>query len=98
MQERALVHHEVDGAIRALARSDPRAAALQRRVERQREGALARTFREMGMPAERASRLAGIAIALAAGSQQPERRVGKRRFAALVAEYRRWVDASVPRR
>lgn len=98
IQERALAHHEADGAIRALARSDPRAAALLRRFEREREAALARTFRELGMPDERASRLAGIGIALAAGTQQPERRVGKRRFAALVAEYRRWVDASTARR
>jgi AcrR family transcriptional regulator len=96
MQQSALHQHEIDGAIRLLARSDPHAAAVQRRVETRRERALAATFREMGMPAERASRLAGIGLALAAGTQQLERRVARRRFVALVAEYRRWVDASAP--
>jgi AcrR family transcriptional regulator len=97
MQKGALLQQDVDGAIRHLARSDPHAAAVQRRVERRREKALAQTFREMGMPAERASRLAGIGLAIAAGTQQLERRVDKRRFAGLIAEYRRWVDASAPR-
>lgn len=98
MQKGALLQQAVDGAIRHLARSDPHAAAVQRRVERRREKALAQTFREMGMPAGRASRLAGIGLAIAAGTQQLERRVNRRRFAGLVAEYRRWVDASAPRR
>lgn len=98
LQKAALRQQEVDGAIRQLARKDPHAAAVQRRVEQRREALLARTFRAMGMPAGRASRLAGIGLAIAAGTQQPERPVGQRRFAALVAEYRRWVDASAPRR
>jgi AcrR family transcriptional regulator len=98
MQRAALQQQEVDGAIRHLARSDPRVAAVQRRVEQQREAALVQTFREMGMPAERASRLAGIGLAIAAVTQQLGRGVDKRRFAGLVAEYRRWVDASAPRR
>ena len=98
MQKSALLQQEIDGAIRHLARSDPHAAAVQRRVERRREKGLAQTFREMGMPAERASRLAGIGLAIASGTQQLERRVDRRRFAGLVAEYRRWVDASAPRR
>jgi AcrR family transcriptional regulator len=93
MQKGALLQQDVDAAIRHLGRSDPYVAAVQRRVERKRERDLARTFREMGMPAVRASRLAGIGLALAAGTQQLERRVDRRRFAGLVAEYRRWVDA-----
>jgi AcrR family transcriptional regulator len=96
MQKGALLQQDVDAAIRHLARSDPYVAAVQRRVERKRERELARTFREMGMPAVRASRLAGIGLALAAGTQQLERRVDRRRFAGLVAEYRRWVDAQFP--
>ncbi|HVP30594.1 MAG TPA: helix-turn-helix domain-containing protein [Myxococcota bacterium] len=98
LQKAALLEQATDGAIRQLARSDKHAAAVQRRVERWREAMLARTFREMGMPALRASRLAGIGLAIAAGTQQPERPIGKRRFAGLVAEYRRWVDASARRR
>jgi AcrR family transcriptional regulator len=98
MQKVALLQPEVDGAIRQLARRDPHADAVQRRVERRREAALVRTFLEMGMPAERASRLARIGLAIAAVTQQIGRGVGKRRFAGLVAEYRRWVDASAPRR
>jgi AcrR family transcriptional regulator len=97
LQKGALLQQDVDRAIRQLSRSDRHAAAVQRRVDRARELGLARTFREMGMPAERASRLAGIGMALAVGSQQLEKRVDKRRFAALVAEYRRWVEASAPR-
>ena len=98
MQKNALLQQDVDRAIRQLARSERQAAAAQRRVDERRERGLARTFRELGMPAQRASRLAGIGLAIAVGSQQLEPRVDKRRFAALVAEYRRWVDASTPRR
>lgn len=97
MQKGALLQQDVDAAIRHLARSDPYVAAVQRRVERKRERPLARTFREMGMPTERASRLAGIGLAIAAGTQQLERRVDRRRFAGLIAEYRRWVDAQARR-
>jgi AcrR family transcriptional regulator len=98
MQEAALRLQDLDGAIRHLARSDPYAAAVLRRVERQREEALVATFRELGIPAERATRLAGIGLALAAGSQQRELRIDKQRFAGLLEEYRRWVEASAPRR
>ena len=98
LQQGALLQQDVDRAIRQLARADHHAAAVQRRVDQRRELDLARTFREMGMTAQRASRLAGIGVALAVGSQQLEPRVGKRRFAALVAEYRRRVEASAPRR
>jgi AcrR family transcriptional regulator len=97
MQKAALVRAEVDGAIRTLARSDPNAAAVQRQVERRSERLLVRTFREMGMSAERASRLAGIGLAIAALTQQLGRGIDRRRFAGLIAEYRRWVDASTPR-
>jgi AcrR family transcriptional regulator len=98
MEKAALRRQEVDGAIRHLARSDPYAAAVHRRVERQRERGLVQIFRGLGMPAERASRLAGIGVALAAGTQQLERPIDRRRFAGLLAEYRRWVEASLPRR
>ena len=50
------------------------------------------------MSAERAARLAGIGLAIAVGTQQLELRIDKRRYAGLVAEYRRWVDGSTPRR
>jgi AcrR family transcriptional regulator len=98
MEKAAVLRQEIDGAIRNLARSDAYAAAVHRRVERRREQALVQTFRQLGMPAERASRLAGIGLAIAAGTQQLERRVDRRRFAGLLAEYRRWVEASAPRR
>lgn len=98
IQKNALRQQQVDRAIRQLSRSDAYAAAIQRRVDARRERGLASTFRELGMPAERASRLAGIALVIAVGSQQLEPRMTPRRFAALVAEYRRWVDASTPRR
>jgi AcrR family transcriptional regulator len=98
MERAALRQQAIDGAIRHLARSDPHAAAVERRVDRRRREALVRTFRDLGMPPERASRLADIGLAITAGTQQRERGVDARRFAGLIAEYRRWVESSVPRR
>jgi AcrR family transcriptional regulator len=89
------VHHEAESAIRALARSDPEAAEVQRRVDQGREDLLIDAYTGAGVPAETAATLARIGMAILIGTQQRERPVDRDRLFALFEEYQRWVEASL---
>jgi AcrR family transcriptional regulator len=89
------VHHEAESAIRALAQSDPEAAAVQRRVDQGREDLLIDAYTGAGVPAGSAATLARIGMAILIGTQQRERPVDRDRLFALFEEYQRWVEASL---
>jgi AcrR family transcriptional regulator len=63
-------HHEAENAIRALARTDPFAAAMQQRVDDARTAIVAETFRANGVAAREAARFAALSLATLVGAQQ----------------------------
>ena len=89
------VHHEAESAIRALAQSDPEAAAVQRRVDQGREDLLTDAFAGAGMATDTARNVARIGLAILIGTQQRERPVDRDRLFSLLEEYQRWVERSL---
>jgi AcrR family transcriptional regulator len=89
------LQHEAESAIRAWARSDPRAADVQRRVDSARTWALTDAFIDVGIPRRRASTLAQIGMAILIGSQQQSAEVDRKRLAAMFDEYQAWLEASM---
>jgi AcrR family transcriptional regulator len=89
------LHHEAESAIRAWARSDPRAAETQRRVDAEREGALTEAFVAAGIPRKKASTLAQIGLAILIGNQQQTSPVDRKRLAVMFDEYQSWLEASM---
>lgn len=61
--------HDTEAAIRAWARSSPRAAEVQRRIDNNRRTYVAETYRSLGVDSERAEVFAEIAVLVLAGSQ-----------------------------
>lgn len=86
------VHHEAESAIRALSRSDPFAAEVQRRVDQGREDVLVDMFLSAGMDETDARTTAVIGMAILIGTQQRERPVDRDRLHTLLAEYQRWIE------
>jgi AcrR family transcriptional regulator len=86
------VHHEAESAIRALALSDPEAAAVQQRVDQGREDLLTDAYVDVGMDPETARILARIGMAILVGTQQRQRPVDRDGLLALLDEYQRWVE------
>lgn len=89
------LHHEAESAIRALARTDPAVAAVQRRVDRHRENDLAGAFVVVGIEPDRARVLARLGIAVLIGIQQREHPVDRRRLQEIFDEYQRWLEHAV---
>jgi AcrR family transcriptional regulator len=89
------LHHGAESAIRALARIDPLAAEVQRRVDTSREYLLATTFAQVGIPKARATVLARMGIAILIGTQQREHPVDRRRLQDVFDEYQRWLEHSI---
>ena len=89
------VHHEAESAIRALAQSDPEAAAVQRRVDQGREDLLTDAFAGAGMAIDTARNVARIGLAILIGTQQRERPVDRDRLFSLLDEYQRWAEHRV---
>jgi AcrR family transcriptional regulator len=89
------LHHEAESAIRAWARSDPRAAETQRRVDAERERALTEAFVAAGIPRKKASTLAQIGLAILIGNQQQTSPVDRKRLAVMFDEYQSWLEASM---
>ncbi len=89
------LHHEAESAIRAWARSDPRAAQTQRRVDAERERALTEAFVDAGIPKKKASSLAQIGLAILIGAQQQTSPVDRKRLAVMFDEYQAWLEASM---
>jgi len=89
------LHHEAESAIRAWARSDPRAAETQRRVDTERERALTEAFVDAGIPRKKASTLAQIGLAILIGNQQQTSPVDRKRLAVMFDEYQSWLEASM---
>jgi len=88
------VHHEAESAIRGWARTNPRVAAAQQRVDAARQHELATAFVAAGIQEEAAGVLARIGLTILVGTQQMEERVDRGRLAALFDEYQRWLEAS----
>jgi AcrR family transcriptional regulator len=86
------VHHEAEAAIRALARSDPFAAEVQRRVDQGREDVLVDLYVAAGMGHDDAHLSATMGMAILIGTQQRERPVDRHRLHTLLAEYQRWIE------
>jgi AcrR family transcriptional regulator len=89
------LHHGAESAIRALARFDPLAAEVQRRVDDSREQLLATTFVRVGISQPRATVLARMGIAILIGTQQREHPVDRRRLHEVFDEYQRWLEHAI---
>ncbi len=86
------VRHEAETAIRAAARTDPRAAEALQRVDDLREQQLSQLFVVMGIDARRARVLANVGMAILIGTQQREHPVDRRRLEQMLDEYQQWVE------
>ena len=86
------LHHEAESAIRALARTDERVAAVLERVDRWREDQLVAAFVLRGMDGDRAQVLARLGMAVLIGTQQREHPVDRRRLQQTLDEYQRWLE------
>ena len=90
------LHHEAETAIRALARTDAHAAAVQARVDARRVAVVAETLAAVGIPADRAERLAQTGVAILVGTQQMERPVDRDGLRARLDEFQEWVVSLIP--
>lgn len=86
------VRHETETAVRALARTDPVAGQVLRRVDARREENLHRLFVHLGMDPHRATVLARVGMAILIGVQHGDGPVDRRRLQAMLGEYQRWVE------
>lgn len=84
--------HDAERAIRAWAHTNPTAAGAVARVDRDRERALARAFVDVGIDEELASTLARIGFSLLIGAQQLDEDLDRDRLAAVLTEYRHWIE------
>lgn len=89
------LNHDAESAIRALARTDPFADEVQRRLDANREDIVRRTLRDAGLSAPEARRLASVGLALLIGLQQVQRPVDRRRVREGLDEYQRWLEAQL---
>jgi AcrR family transcriptional regulator len=89
------LQHEAESAIRAWARSDSRAAEVQRRVDAGRTRALTEAFIDAGVPRRKAPTLAQIGLTILIGTQQQSAQVDRKRLAAMFDEYQAWLEASM---
>ena len=81
------LHHEAESAIRALARTDPFAAAVQQRVDAERLDVVAGTLEALGLPTDQAADLARLGLSLLVGAQQLETPVDRARLDRLLDVY-----------
>jgi AcrR family transcriptional regulator len=61
--------HDTEAAIRSWARTSPRAAEVQRRIDNNRRAYFAETCRALGIDRERSAAFAELAVLITAGSQ-----------------------------
>lgn len=61
--------HETEAAIRAWARTNPRAAEVQREIDQTRISYVVQTYRDLGIPEDRALTFAQLSVVVLAGSQ-----------------------------
>src|SRR5205807_3283997 len=74
------LNHEAESAIRGWARTNPVVAEFQRRVDREREGALVQAFVDIGIDKKEARVLARIGLTILVGTQQIEEKVDRKRL------------------
>ena len=89
------LNHEAESAIRALARTDPVAEEVQRRIDIDRAKMMARTLREAGVDPDEARRLADVGMAVLIGLQQQPRPIDRDRVRDLVGELQRWLETRI---
>ena len=88
--------HETEGAIRAWARSSPRAAEVQRRIDNNRIAHLVDVGLALGIDRSRAQVLAEMAVTMVAGSQNMCGPVDKAMVARLADEIVAQTLAAIP--
>jgi AcrR family transcriptional regulator len=79
--------HDAEAAIRAWSQADEVVGQAQRRVDRLRHGQLRDAVLGMGVPADRAERLATMGLALLVGLQQLDRPVDRAALRAVFDEF-----------
>jgi AcrR family transcriptional regulator len=84
--------HDAEKAIRAWAHTNPTVAAALARVDAAREDSLARAFVDVGIQPALARTLSRIGFSLLVGAQQLDDAIDRERLAAVLAEYRDWID------
>jgi AcrR family transcriptional regulator len=84
--------HEAEKAIRAWAHTNTAVAAALARVDAAREDALAHAFGDVGIGSARARTLSRIGCSLLIGAQQFDDDFDRDLLAAVLAEYRAWID------
>jgi AcrR family transcriptional regulator len=89
------LNHEAESAIRALARTDPVAEEVQRRIDIDRARMLARTLREAGVDPAEARRLAHVALAVLIGLQQQTGPIDRAWVRDMVGELQRWLGSRI---
>jgi AcrR family transcriptional regulator len=93
LQQLALhADHEAEKAIRAWAHTKPSVAAALARVDAAREGVLAHALVDVGIDPALAGTLSRIGFSLLIGAQQLDDVIDRERLAAVLAEYRDWID------
>ena len=86
-EQAAGLPHDAEAAIRAWSQADEVVGQAQRRVDRLRHGQLRDAVLGMGVPAERAERLATMGLALLVGLQQLARPVDEVALRAVFDEF-----------
>lgn len=89
------LNHDAESAIRALARTDPFAEEVQRRIDDDRAKMVRRTLREAGVDPADARRLADVALAVLIGLQQRPRPVDRSRIREGMDELQRWLGLEI---
>lgn len=84
--------HDLERAMRAWSHTNPTVAAALARADRAREDVLARAFTDVGIEPDRAATLARVGCSLLVGAQQLDDDIDRERLAAVLAEYRSWID------
>ena len=93
LQQLALhTDHEAEKAIRAWAHTKPSVAEALARVDRAREDSLAHAFVDVGIDEPLARTLSRVGFSLLVGAQQLDGAIDRERLAAVLAEYRAWID------
>ncbi len=87
------LHHEAESAIRALARTDDYAAAVQSRVDAERIQVVTESIAALGIGNDEASDLAHIAVAMLIGAQHMSRPVDREQLARQLDGFERWLTA-----
>ena len=88
--------HDTEAAIRAWARSSPRAAEVQRRIDNNRRAYLADTCRALGIDGEHAESFAELGVLVIAGSQNLCGPVDRALVERVVAALHAQIIAAIP--